>query len=212
MTLSCLSAPFRLLGLLLVVGAGYLAWVNRDQIRRAVHQLTADPPPPPDAVLGPEQLRERAAARLDSLAQGRADSIVITAKEAEALVIAEIDRRSTGIADSVELRLFDGEIAVRGRVDTKRLPKSLGAVGGLLAEYERIEIKGPLDLVRVGRGEWRIGQVTIRGLGLPSAVWEPVLNALIPGTTARIVFPVDSWITGIRVTAAGAVLYGKAER
>ena len=32
MTLSCLSAPFRLLGLLMVAAAGYLAWVNRAEI------------------------------------------------------------------------------------------------------------------------------------------------------------------------------------
>ncbi|MBM4187278.1 MAG: hypothetical protein FJ206_08210 [Gemmatimonadetes bacterium] len=212
MTLSCLSAPFRLLGFLLLVGAGYLAWINRDQIRRAVHRMTAEPAPTADAASSPDELRERARARLDSLAQGRVDSVTVTEKEAEALVAAEIDRRSPGIADSIEVRLYDGEVSVRGRVDTKRLPRSLGPVGGLLAERERVEIRGPLDLVRVGRGEWQITQIAIRGLGLPSGVWGPVLDALVPGATPRIAFPVDSWITGIRVTRAGAVLYGKVER
>lgn len=212
MTLSCLSAPFRLLGVLLLIGAGYLAWINRTEIRRLVHRLTAEPPPPPDATVSAAELRDRAMARLDSLSRERVDSVIITGKEAEALVTAEVERRSGGSVDSVSVELFDGAVAVRGRVDTGRLPASFGPLGSLVAARERVEIRGPLDLVRVGRGEWRINQVTIRGIALPSTLWAPLLDAAVPGANTRITFPVDRWITGIRVTPEGAVLYGKVER
>ncbi|MFN0178174.1 MAG: hypothetical protein ACKVZ0_05205 [Gemmatimonadales bacterium] len=212
MTLSCLSAPFRLLGLMMVVAAGYLAWVNRSEIRRLVHRITADAPPPSDAGDPPEVLRERAVARLDSLAGGRVDSIVMTGREVEALVTAEVARRSNGVADSMAVELYDGEVAVRGRVDASRLPKALGPLTELVSGRERVEVRGALDLVRVGRGEWRINQVTVRGLPLPSALWAPLLAALVPGAGPSIAFPVDDWITGVRVTPSGAILYGKSER
>lgn len=212
MTLSCLSAPFRLLGVALVIGAGYVAWVNRSEIRRLVHRVTAEPPPPSDATVPATALRERAAARLDSLARGLTDSVVVTSREVEALVAAEVTRRSGGVADSVAVELYNGEVAVRGRVDPSRLPASLGPLKGLASGPERVEVRGALDLVRVGRGEWRINQVTIRGLPLPSALWGPMLSALVPGAESTIIFPVDTWITGIRVTASGATLYGPAER
>ena len=41
----CLALPFRILGLILLVALGWLAWSYRDEIRRKVHQWTADDAP-----------------------------------------------------------------------------------------------------------------------------------------------------------------------
>src|SRR5439155_15585025 len=76
--LSCLTAPFRLLGLLVLVGIGYVAWTMRDDLRHWVHRVTADPPPPPAVGLTLEQVQATAMARLDSLRRRRADSVVLS--------------------------------------------------------------------------------------------------------------------------------------
>ena len=45
MILSCLAWPARLVGTAVLVGIGYLGWVNRGEVRRWVHQVTAEPAP-----------------------------------------------------------------------------------------------------------------------------------------------------------------------
>lgn len=213
MTLSCLSAPFRLLGLAMVAAVLYVGWINRDEVRRVVHRLTADSPPPPDVTDSPQKLKQRAVARLDSLAKRLADSVVLTAAEVSALVAAEIERRAAGVADSIGVELLDGAVAVRGAVDAGRLPKSsLGPLAEWISGRQRVEVRGPLSLLRLGIGEWRIDQVTIRGIPLPRGLWERLLTLVVPGTAGSITFPVDEWVTGIRVKPGGATLYGRAER
>lgn len=213
MILSCLSAPFRLLGLVLTIGLLYLGWVNRDQVRRLVHRMTADPPPPSDVALGPTELRSRAMARLDSLARGKADSVVLTRAEVTTLVVGEVERRAGTMADSVRVDLYDGGVAVEAVVDAAALPKAtLGPLADWLSGRQRIELRGALSLLKLGTGAWRIDQVTIRGLPLPRGLWERLLGSVIPGATGTISFPVDTWITGLRVVPTGAILYGRSER
>ncbi len=214
MILSCLAWPARLMGTALLVGIGYVGWVNRAEVRRWVHRATAAPTPPPDDTVTPVELRRRAEARLDSLARGRADSVVLTPREVATMVVAEVDRRAVGVADSVVVELLDGGVAIRAQVDAARLPKgALGPLAEWVTGRETVAVQGPLVLRRLGVAEWRVDQVTVRGLPLPRGLWERMLSLLIPGTSGTLSFPVDRWITGIRVTPEGAVLFGgPAER
>ena len=213
MILSCLSLPARILGLALVAGVLYLGWINRDDVRRWVHQRTAEPAPPPDVTVLPGELRSRAAAKLDSLARRRADSVLLTPREIQSLVVAEVERRARGVADSVTVELGDGVVSVRGRVDAGKLEgHNLGPLAEWLRGRQTVSVGGPVALLRLGTGQWRIETVVVRGLPVPKALWEGLLGMVIPGAGSSLTFPVDRWITGIRVTAAGAVLYGGAER
>jgi hypothetical protein len=217
MIMSCLSAPFRLLGLLVVAGAIYIGWINRDELRRLVHRMTAEGPPPADEAVSPAILRSRASARLDSLASRRADSIMLTPGEITALVTAEVHRRFGGsgaeaaqAVDSLTVELGDGDVAVRGVVDASRLPKpTLGPVSDWINGRQSVEVRGPLSLLRVGTGQWRIDRVTVRGIPLPQPLWQPLISSVMPGSSGTITFPVDEWITGLRVTRTGAILYGR---
>jgi hypothetical protein len=198
---------------LVLVGAGYLAWLNRDEVRRLVHRFTADDPRPAEAPLSEEELRGSVQARLDSLAAGRADSVILTPREVAAMVVPEVERRSGSVADSVAIELLDGSVAVRGIVDAARLPAgALGPVSEWIKGRQAVEVRGPLGLLRLGRGEWRIDRVLVRGIPLPRPLWESVLRTVVPGATASITFPVDQWITGVRVTPGGAILYGRPPR
>ena len=210
---SCLTAPFKLLVLVIAAGLLYLGWQQREEVRRLVHRLTAEPAPPPDAALSPPALRARAMARLDSLAKQTADSVVLTRAEIVSVVTSEVARQAKGIADSIRVEIFDGGVAVSGSVDAASLPNnSLGPVAELITGRQRIEVRGPLALRKLGTGEWRIDQVTIRGLPLPRSLWAGLLGLVLPGTTGTVTFPVDQWITGLRVTADGAIFYGRAPR
>lgn len=213
MILSCLSLPARMLGMALLAGVVYVGWTNRADVRRWVHQQTAEPAPPPDARVLPGELRQRAMTRLDSLARHRADSVVLTRGEIGALVVAEVDRRAAGIADSVRVELGDGDVSIRARVDAGRLEgRNLGPLAEWLSGRQTVEVGGPVGLLRLGTGEWRVERVVVRGLPVPKALWERLLAAVVPGARSTLTFPVDRWITGVRVTPDGAVLYGGAAR
>ena len=214
MILSCLAWPARLMGTALLGAVLYAGWVNRTEVRRWAHRLTAEPAPPPDETVTPAELRRRAVARLDSLATGRADSVVLTPREVATMIVEEVNRRAVGVADSVVVELQDGGMAIRAQVDAGRLPKgALGPLAEWVTGRETVAVQGPLVLRRLGTAEWRLDQVTVRGLPLPRGLWERLLTLIVPGATGTLSFPVDRWITGIRVTPGGAVLFGgPAER
>ncbi len=209
----CLSLPARLLSLVVVAGLLYLGWVNRDEVRRWVNRMTADPAPSSAEAPPPGALIETAAARLDSLARGRADSVVLGVPEVTAIVAAELEQRAAGLVDSVSVDLSEGEVAVRAQVDADRLPAgSLGPLAEWITGRQTVRVSGPLNLLRLGTGEWRIEQVTVRGLPLPRPLWERMLALVVPGARSSLTFPVDQWITGVRMTPRGAILYGEGRR
>jgi hypothetical protein len=218
--LSLLTLPFRLLGFAILAGLIWLGWNYRTELRRYVHRVTADPgapasppgapaPPPVNQVAA----RARATRRLDSLERHRADSIVLPSSELEAMLAAPLAERTGGAVDSVRIELGDGEVAVSGRVDPSALPK--GTVGPL-AEWipgrEMVTAKGTVSLRRVGTGEVRLTDVKVRGLPLPRAVWSRLLPASGGAAEGAVTVPLAPWITGLRVTPDGLVLYGKVER
>ena len=210
MMLSCLSLPFRLLGIALLAAGLYLAWHNRDDVRRLVHRMTADGPAPVETPVTPELSRSRMAARLDSLSGGKADSVIFPAADVRVLVADELAARAPDLVDSVSVELGDGTVAVRGLVDTSRLPKGiLGSIGNLIDGRQPVEVNGALSLLRIGMGELRIENVRVRGVPVPRSVWESLVGTVMPGSRSSLTFPVDTWITGVRVTPGGTVLYGK---
>jgi hypothetical protein len=214
--LSCLTLPARLLSAVIVAGLLYLGWVNRDELRRWVHRATAEsagPGPATIPAVPPAELGRQARAKLDSLAGGRADSIVLGAAEFEVLIAEELARQGPRMVDSVSLELGEGRVAVRGQVDASRLPPgSLGPLADWIKGRQSVEASGPLNLLRVGTVEWRVDQVRIRGLPLPAALRERLLGLVLPGSNGSLRFPVDRWISGVRVSRGHAVLYGRSER
>jgi hypothetical protein len=218
--LSLLTLPFRLLGFAILAGLIWLGWNYRTDVRRFVHRVTADPTAPSSPVGAPAPppvnqvaARNRATRRLDSLQRHRADSIVLPSAELEAMLIAPLTEQTGGAVDRLRIELGDGEVEVSGRVDPSALPKG---TAGPLAEWipgrETVTAKGPVSLRRVGVGEWRLTDVKVRGLPLPRAVWSRLLPASAGSAEGTVTVPLEAWITGIRVTPDGVVLYGKVER
>ncbi len=217
MILGLLSLPFRLLGFAIMLGVLYLGWTYRSDVRRWVHRATAEPSHGPSTATSPPPDRAaahtRATHRLDSLAKHRADSIVLSSEELEALIAVPLRERAGQAIDSLRVELGDGELAIKGQVDPSQLPRgTLGPLAEWITGRETVEAKGPFALRRLGVGEWRVTDVKVRGLPLPRAVWSRLLPAEggVGGGTVSV--PLEPWVTGVRVTPGGVVLYGKAER
>jgi hypothetical protein len=213
--LGLLGLPFRLLNLLLLAGAVYLGWTYRAELRRWIHRATADSaaervgPGAPARVSDPKAAQARAAKRLDSLAQHRTDSVVLPPDEVEGLVLAPLMERAAGAVDSPSVSLGEGELILRGQVDPTRLPPgTLGPLAQWIKGRETVEAKGALTLMRVGVAEWRVTDVKVHGLPLPRALWSKLLPPAGTVGGGSVTFPLEPWITGLRATPRGLVVYG----
>ena len=211
----CVSVPFRLFLFAVLCLAGYLAWQDRDEIRRWIHRTTSDSAGTaatrrPEEAIGAES---RAEARLDSIKSGRADSVMLSAAEATSLLEPVVRIRSGSAVESLTVSFDDDRLEVRGRLDASKLPRAVvGPLGEWINGRQSIVAAGPVVMRRVGLAEWRVDQVKVRGLPLPKPLWQRAVGLVAPGETDVVPIPLDAWITGLRVTSAGVVLYGKRTR
>jgi hypothetical protein len=209
----CLSLPFRLVGLALLVLAGYAAWTYRREIRRQIHQWTAESPTPkaagaPAPVVDPREVTRR----LDALQAG-ADSVVLSPADLAALGTALAGKVVPQAVDSVEVRLDRDDVEIRARVDTRKVPVSLGPLSGVVRDHEYLEAGGRLVFRRAGVAEWEIERVRIRGVPVPKAFVEEQIRRFAPrfgGTAVPVTLP--RAVTGLRVTDRGVTLYGRSSR
>jgi len=208
----CLSLPFRLLGLALVVLAGYAAWSYRREIRRQIHRWTAESPAPAPAA-GPAPVANGRAVlrRLDSLRTAGADSVVLTAGELASLAVELAGRVVPQAVDSVEIRLAGDDIELRARVDTHKVPVSLGPLSSVVRDHEYVEAGGRLIYRRPGLAEWEVKRVRVRGVPVPMSFIDEQIRRFAPragGSVVPVILP--SEVTGLRVMPGGVTLYGRS--
>jgi hypothetical protein len=206
----CIGLPFRLLGLALLALAGYLAWTHRDELRRRIHRWTAESPAPEVTVRTPPPDAGAVLRRIDALRAGGADSVVLSPGDLASLAASLASRMVPGAVDSVEVRLDRDEIEIRGRVDTHKMPVSLGPVSSVVRDHEYIEAGGRLMYRRVGLAEWEVERVRIRGLPVPLSFVEAQIRRFAPrsgGSVIPITLPAGA--SGLRVMPEGLTLYGR---
>jgi hypothetical protein len=206
----CLSLPFRLLGLALLVLAGYVAWSYRREIRRQIHEWTADSGPAgatgrADGADAATTLR-----RLDSLRAAGADSVVLSASELASLAEALAARVVPGAVDSVEVRLDRDDIEIRARVDTRKVPISFGPISGIVRDHEYVEAGGRLVFRRAGRAEWEVERVRVRGLPVPNNLVDGMIRQFRGQAAGRAIpFVLPREVTGLRIEPGGLTVYGR---
>jgi hypothetical protein len=202
----CLSLPFRLLLLVLLIGAGFLAWSYRDEIRRRIHGWTAEPAVTA-ASEGKAEDGDPAVARRKVNQLTARDSVVLTASEVAILIAEQANSTVPGAVDSIRVTLARDEVQVRGLADTRPLKPGLAAM--VLRDREWVEAAGRLSYRRSGIAEWEISRVRVRGIPVPRSVVENYLRQLSGSAPPRVVeLPLPAQITGLRTGNTGVVLYG----
>lgn len=206
----CLSLPFRLLGLALLVLGGFLAWSNRDAIRRQVHQWTADSGAAEQTGYGDAELAAASHRKLMGVGRAGADSVVLSARDVANLIAAAAAERLPGALDSVTVRLERDAILVSARVDTRRVPLSFGPLSGMLRDREQVEAGGRLVFRRAGLAEWEVTHARVRGVPLPKDVIGRMLGAFSGSEAVLLPVPIPAAVGGLRVSPAGLVVYPQA--
>jgi hypothetical protein len=214
--IGCLTAPFRALGCLGLIAALALGWLYRDQVVRTARGWLAHAEGAPVAEAAPTGrpgARALASARskVDSLNGWRADSVVLTASELASLIGDGMDREVRRQLDSLRVEPLAGELKVRARLRTGRLPNDvLGPLSLAVRETEPIEAVGPLRVVRPSLGEWDVRSLRIRDLPVPADLVPRVVSRVL-GDPAQHAVPVrvPPGVRAIRLAPGAAILYGK---
>lgn len=203
----CLSLPFRLLALALLVVGGYVAWSNRDEIRRRIHAWTAEPRGPDSVRVGDATLAPAAERKLDALASRQRDSVVLSPIEVASLLVRAADQRIPDALDSIVVRLDQEMIEVQARVDTRQVPLSFGPLSRVIRDHETVEAGGRLVFRRAGLAEWQVSRARVRGIPLPGDVLSRVLER-VGGADRVVPVPLPASVGGLRVAPGGIVVYG----
>ena len=215
--MGCLTAPFKVLGCLGLLAALLVGWLYRDRVvregRRIMGQIEAPAEKrPPAASAGRPGTRSLASARakIDSLNGWRADSVVLSPSEVASLMGADLAPKFRKELDSLQVELLDGEVQVRARLRTARLPRELvGPLATALRPNEPVEAVGPLRVLRPGAGEWAVRSFRIRDIPVPApAVPRLISRALDEPGRKTVPWIVPAGIRAIRIHPGGATLYG----
>jgi hypothetical protein len=198
---------FRLIGILLLAALVSAAWLFRSDIMRVVRPEAAEHGGPV-AHPSPKALAQ-ARDRVDSLLGWQADSVVLSAAELASLVTAGLPAQARSHVDSIGLTLGDDRIELRGKLDTKVIPKDeLGPFAGVLNPWEPVAAAGPVTVPKPGFADWTIEQITIRGITLPQSISKSIAQRVFAGSReGRIRIPLPAGIGGLRIRPDRAVLY-----
>jgi hypothetical protein len=212
--IGCLTAPFRALGCLVVVGALALGWLYRDQVARTARGwiARAESSVPTAASTGRPGARALASAKskVDSLNGWGADSVVLTPSELASLVGDGMDGEVRRQLDSLRGEPLQGELRIRARLRTGRLPSDVvGPLAIALRETEPIEAIGPLRVLRPSVGEWDVRSIRIRELPLPADLVHRVVGRVLGDPQQESVpVRVPPGVRAIRLVPGSAILYG----
>ena len=214
--IGCLTAPFRALGCLVLIAAVALGWLYRDQVVRTARGWLARAEGAAPAAAAPAgrpgaRALVSAKSKVDSLNGWRADSVVLTPSELASLVGDGMDRELRRQLDSLRVQPLAGELELRARLRTGRLPNDVvGPLAIALRETEPIEAVGPLRVVRPEVGEWAVRSLRIRDLPLPADLVPRVVSRVLGNPDQRTVpVRVPPGVRAIRLAPGAAILYGK---
>lgn len=175
--MSCLA---RVGCLLLIVALGVGAWLTRD---RWLH--TTPPAAAPASEWSPltEGGAKRTATALAKLS-GPSGPVFATlaGSDVASYVFLQLAKSMPASSDSFEARVRDDQISLRASMNTKELGSSaLGALSSLLGDRERVEMAGSLRVIGKGLAEFRVAEVRVHDLALPSAVISRLVAPLVKG-------------------------------
>lgn len=108
----------------------------------------------------------------------------------------------------------ENQVSVRGTIHMKELggAAALGPLAGMLEGDQPIEVRGRLEMVGPGRGQFKIERVALKDFVLPSAAIGPIVQRLLPRGNKELErgvlsFALPPEVADIRVTKGRITLY-----
>lgn len=212
--MGCLTFPFRLLSLLLILALAAAGWLYRDQLLDWGRGVTGTRRAAVSVGMPSPAGLARARAALARLQRGQGDSVVLDADESASLMAEALGPVVSGQLDSVRVRLSDNRVGFDGSLRTARLPRELlGPLSVAVRSREPITAAGAVRMVEPGMAEWDIDRLSIRDIPLPREA-VPRLLARALGDTTRRTLPLllPQVVRDLRVRPEGVTLYRREAR
>jgi hypothetical protein len=209
--MGCLSLPFKLVGGLAVVLAVAVGWLYRDRLSTELGRLVNRSASEASTSTGRPGATALSSAKskVDSLNGWRADSVVLTASEVASLIGSGLNPTLRRQLDSLEVELQEGEVAVKARLATARLPRELtGPLAVALREREPVQAGGPIRVIGAGKAEWAVQSFRIRDFPIPRDAVPKLMAKAFGDSTRSIPIRIPAGIREIRVHPYGAILLG----
>jgi hypothetical protein len=209
--MGCLSLPFKLLGAVALVLALAVGWLYRDRLSAELGRLFDRSSGEASIATGRPGATALSSAKskVDSLNGWRADSVVLTASEVASLIGAGLHPALRRQLDSLQVELQEGEVAVKAKLATARLPRELtGPLALALREREPVQAGGPIRVIGPGKAEWAVQSFRIRDFPIPRDAVPKLMAKAFGDSTRSIPVRIPAGIKEIRIHPSGAILIG----
>lgn len=201
----------RLAGIVVLGLAVSGAWLFRHELARRFRggEVRAAESPVPG-----EHALARARDKIDSLHGWSADSVVLSAAEAGALLVDGLPAEARRHLDSVVVTLGPGAVTVRARLETAAIPAGdLGPLAGALDPWEPVTAAGPVTVSRHGEAVWQVRALTLRGITLPEAASRRLIEkALGEADDGAILLALPRGIADLHIRPDGVSLFREETR
>jgi hypothetical protein len=169
----CLRRIVMMVVLLVVLAA---AWLYRDRIRTAWHDLRGTP----EAAVQPsEAMADDAERKLDSLRNGGVATVSLSALELESLLLFRYRGVLPAFLDSPRVELAGDQLRLRARVPVDNLPRVDGLeFAAFMPDTTELMVAGKLLPLDSGRVAFGIDRVSAARVPLPQRMVAPALERL----------------------------------
>ena len=212
--MGCLTFPFRLLGLLLLVALLVAGWFYRDRVLEWGRGALGTRPPTTEVGTPSPAALSRARRSLARLGHPGVDSVVLGPDETASLLRDAVGPAVAGQIDSLRVELSEGRLGFGASLRTARLPRELlGPLAIAVRSREPISAAGAVRMLRPGSAEWVIDRLTVRDFPLPSEAVPKVLGrAFGNGSHGTLPLTLPPSVRDIRVHPAGVTLFTREAR
>jgi hypothetical protein len=159
---------------------------------------------------------ERGRAALEMLESPRGPVFVnASAGDIASFIFFSVANRLPQSARDLEAAVIEDRLAVRGVVSLRDLGvgRILGPLASMLSDSDTVLFSGRLSVVETGIGQYRVHELRVQQLRIPSGLIPRVLRQIDPGERPpgvapdALVLPLPPYVQDIRVGDGAVTLY-----
>ena len=209
---------FRLGCLVVLLIVGVVAFLTRDRWMKSLPWRSAATETSVITTSDWKPLSEAGAKRTrDALATLSSKSgpvfVTLAGSDVASYIFLQLSRAMPASTDSFAARVDGDRIRLRANMKTSDLGSSVGALGALLGERERVEMSGHLSVIAKGLAQFRVTEVRVHDMGIPNALVSRLVRPLVRGprppelAADGLPIAIPSYVGDVRVANGKITLY-----